>query len=343
MVSRLRSPADSAPVANGMGQCFRAFPPHCLIFMAIVISVAACSNEKHKISGPDLDAAPRSQAIINSHMHASRLGSDDGAYRAQVIEEMDQHGIVKSVLHINEVSDVRDWVRAAPDRFLAGPSFPCVPAGEGRPDSCAWDEGEWPGVDWLRRHYEDGTFSIMGEMLFVYAGVSPGDGRMDAYWSLAAELDIPVFVHINRGPPPNSPFRPAGCCPGFDSDLGNPALLRPVLEKYPDLRIALQHAGFPAMPALGNIAYTEETFELLRDNPNVYVDMTILNTMAPPPVHAAAVREFVDRGFVDRLMFGTDNLEPGPILQRYREMEFLSEEQLRGILHDNAARFLKLY
>ena len=165
---------------------------------------------------------------------------------------------------------------------------------------------------------------------------------MDPYWALAAELDIPVFVHINRGPPPNSPFRPSGCCPDFDSDLGNPALLRPILEKYPELRISLQHAGFPEMPMLGDIAYVEETFDLLHDYPNVYVDMTILNFVVPLPVHRGAVQQFVDRGFADRIMFGTDNLDAGEILARYRSMEFLSESELRGFFYDNAARFLRL-
>ncbi len=96
------------------------------------------------------------------------------------------------------------------------------------------------------------------------------------------------------------------------------------------------------MPMLGDIAYVEEIFDLLHDYPNVYVDMTILNFVVPLPVHRGAVQQFVDRGFADRIMFGTYNLDAGEILARYRSMEFLSESELRGFFYDNAARFLRL-
>ena len=277
--------------------------------------------------------------IINAHMHTSDLGQSDSEYLAEVLEEMECNGIEKTVLHLNEASDIDEWLRAAPGKFIAGPSFSCVPLGGGRSESCVWDAGEWPSVDWLRKQYESGVFSIMGEMMFVYTGISPSDSKMEDYWALAAELDIPVFVHINRGPPPNTPFRPSDCCPKFDSDLGNPQLFRPVLQKHPNLRIALQHAGIPVIPDLGDITYTEETFELLGEYPNVFVDMTITNSVFPKPVHEAAVRQFQQRGFLDRIMMGTDNLDAQSIIQRYESLDFLSVDEKAAILYENAARF----
>ncbi|MEM7503882.1 MAG: amidohydrolase family protein [Pseudomonadota bacterium] len=159
---------------------------------------------------------------------------------------------------------------------------------------------------------------------------------------MANEFDIPVFVHINRGPPPNSPSRPAGCCPEFDASLGNPESLRLVLEEYPDLRLVLQHAGFPALDMLGGIDYLGETFALLGDFSTVYVDMTALNAAVPEPLHAAAVQLFIERGFGDRIMFGTDNWEAAPIVERYQNFSFLTEEQRTDIFYGNAARFLRL-
>lgn len=183
---------------------------------------------------------------------------------------------------------------------------------------------------------------MLGELLLVYAGVPPTSERMAPYWALAEELDLPVAIHINRGPPPGTPSRPTGCCPEFDPDLGDPALLVPVLERHPGLRLILQHAGFPALPNLGDISYLEATFELLAAYPNLYVDMTALNAVPPAPIHIGAVREFRRRGFIDRLMVGTDNWPAGPIIERYREIDFLTDAELMGVLGDNARRFFRL-
>src|SRR5688572_31244838 len=55
----------------------------------------------------------------------------------------------------------------------------------------------------------------------AYYGVSPNDPRMEPYWALAEELDVPVGLHTGLAPP-NTPF---GCCPKFRNSFGNPALL----------------------------------------------------------------------------------------------------------------------
>jgi hypothetical protein len=287
-------------------------------------------------------AASEKPPIFNAHMHAAFVGMDDAAYLRDVLAEMDENGISQSVLFINEPSDIAAWGGAAPGRFLLGAGFPCVAMRNEGEKSCSWDGADWPDIDWLRAQYESGVMRVMGELAYIYAGVAPTDPRMEPYWALAAELEIPVGVHINRGPPADSPSRPAGCCPNFDPDLGDPSLLRPVLENHPTLKIWLQHAGFPAMPMFDDIDYLEETFALLADDPNVYVDMTALHSVAPPPVHEAAVRAFLERGFIDRVMFATDNWEAAPIIERYEAMDFLTDAQKRGIFHDNAARFFAL-
>ena len=280
--------------------------------------------------------------IFNAHMHATFVGMDDAAYRAEVLAEMDAANIARSVLFINEISDIADWGEAAPGRFLIGPTFPCVALRVEGEKSCNWVGADWPDIDWLRAQYESGAMSVMGELIYIYAGISPSDPRLEPYWVLAEELEIPVGVHINRGPPKDSPSRPTGCCPEFNPDLGDPSLLRPVLEKHPNLKIWLQHAGFPASPQFDNIDYLEETFALLRDYPNIYVDMTALHSVAPPPVHEAAVKAFLERGFIDRIMFATDNWEAAPIVERYEAMAFLTDAQKRGIFHDNFGRFFGL-
>ncbi|MEQ8935143.1 MAG: amidohydrolase family protein [Amphiplicatus sp.] len=306
---------------------------------AASLCLAACAKTETPETPEALGAR---QPVINTHMHSAWPNSDDAAYRAEVVKEMEDNNIVLSVLHLNEASDIDDWARAEPRLFIAGPAFPC-PVGTDDPNhECFIDSGGWPSLDWLEQGLASGDLGAFGEMLFIYTGVAADDARMDPYWALAAKYDAPVFVHINRGPPPNSPSRPEGCCPNFDSDLGNPALLRPALEKYPTLRISLQHAGFPAMPAFDNIDYWEETLSLMRDYPSVYADMTIMNSIVPAEVEAASLQRFIAEGFADRIMFGTDNMPAAPIIARLDGFDFLTSEQRSAILYDNAARFLRL-
>ena len=121
--------------------------------------------------------------------------------------------------------------------------------------------------------------------------------------------------------------------------MGNPALLRPVLEQHPGLRVWLQHVGagrgdFPP--------FRDETLALLRDYPNVYVDVSITNGAMPQAQYEATLHRLIDAGFGDRIMFGSDNLPLAPILARFRQIEWLSDAQRRAILHDNAVRFFRL-
>ena len=170
----------------------------------------------------------------------------------------------------------------------------------------------------------------MGELLYVYYGIPPTDERLAPYWALAEELDIPVAVHVGRGPS----RRVQGCCPRFDDDLGNPLLLDPVLRRHPALRLWLMHAA--------GWDYVDETIELMKAHPDVYAELSIVNSVMPEQMHTEALRALLDAGLGDRIMFGSDNVPIAPILARIEAVPFLSREQKRAIYHDNAARFLRL-
>jgi predicted TIM-barrel fold metal-dependent hydrolase len=88
--------------------------------------------------------------------------------------------------------------------------------------------------------------------------------------------------------------------------------------------------------------FDEETFALLRDYPRVHLDLTILNSVFPADVHERELRRLVDARFGDRIMFGTDGQPAGPILRRLEAIPWLTHDQRRAILYDNAARFLRL-
>jgi hypothetical protein len=261
---------------------------------------------------------------------------------AEELAELDANNIVLAVIHLNEPSDVQTWLQAAPERFLAGPMFPCAPFTPDGAKDCFRESDGWPDLAWLDAGLTSGDIRMLGEMLFVYFGAPPNDPRMDPYWALAAQHGAPVAVHIGRGPRPGAPPRHDGCCVNFDADLGNPALLRPVLERHPDLRVYLQHAGITPTAALGNIDYWAETVALLRDYPNVNVDMSVVNSIWDAQSHEQSLRRFADAGLLDRVMFGSDSQPAAPIIARLEAIAWLTPAQKRAIYYDNAARFFRL-
>jgi predicted TIM-barrel fold metal-dependent hydrolase len=191
-----------------------------------------------------------------------------------------------------------------------------------------------PDASWIDQQLSAGTLAGIGELVFNYAGMAPDDPAMAAYWAMAARHDVPAFVHIGRGPGPGQgPRRHEGCCPQYQADFGNPALLRSVLKRHPRLRLVVQHAGFD---------YLDETVSLMRDFPNVYLDMSVLNSIGPRPLHDASLRKITDAGFANRIVLGSDDQDYALIIERIEGASFLTPAQRRGIYYDNAARFLRL-
>lgn len=255
-----------------------------------------------------------------------------------MLAEMDTERIVLTLLYINEPGDVQGWLEAARERFIGGPAMPCAPTPQEPFYRCFAETKGWPDLGWLERGMADGKIGVLGELLFVYTGDHPDDARMSAYWALAAKYDVPVAVHINRGPPPGAgPRSDPRCCPGFNGEMGNPALLRRVLERHQGLRIVLQHVGPP-----GPLTFDEETRALLTDYRTVYFDMSIINSTLSPEAHEAELKRLINAGFGDRIMFGSDTRPAAPILRRLESIKWLTREQRKAILYDNAARFLRL-
>jgi uncharacterized protein len=289
-----------------------------LCLLGVAVTMAATNTPSGARSGP----------IIDVHLHAATIRS--AAHADSVVAWMDRHNIARAVLLVHDTAGL-GWHERAPDRFLMAVSFPCHEGRHPTMEPCLAEWNGWPDMEWLRREHAAGRLVALGELYNVYYGISPADERLAPYFALAEELDIPVGVHTGRGPPPAR--RPPGCCPRFNDDYGNPALLEPVLRRHPRLRVWLMHAGGP---------FLYEAIALMQAHPNVYADMSILNSMAPPAVEANTLRAFLDAGLGDRIMLGTDNQPIDRILERMNAFDFLSEAQRQAILYDNAARFLRL-
>lgn len=273
-------------------------------------------------------ARPRQASLIDMHLHAE--GSTTQQDWAGALRGLAEHGATVAVLSVTGTDFRRHWPEAGGVRFLAGPSFPCYQGRYPKMQPCFAETDGWPELEWLREQYASGGMQTMGELLYVYYGIPPTDERLEPYWALAEEFDIPVGVHVGRGPRRRVP----GCCPGFDDDLGNPLLLEPVLRSHPDLRIWLMHAA--------GWDYVDETIALMKSHPNVYAELSIVNSVMPAPMHTDALRALLDAGLGDRIMFGSDNMPIAPIRARIEAVPFLSEAQKRAIFRENAERFLRV-
>jgi predicted TIM-barrel fold metal-dependent hydrolase len=239
------------------------------------------------------------------------------------IEAMRRFNIIGMVS--GEPDQVATWRAAAPDRIIPGLDLR-LPGTPGQPHVKARTPAE------IRALHLRGQVGVLGEIMAQYEGVSPADPRLEPYWALAEELDIPVAIHMG----PGDPAGPYGNS-GYRASLGNPLLLEDVLVRHPRMRLYIMHAAYPL---------SDDLRALMFSHPQVYVDVGIIAYVEPRAAFHAFLKELVDAGFADRIMFGSDQMIwPGVIEPAIRSIEhapFLTDEQKRDIFYNNAARFLRL-
>ena len=90
----------------------------------------------------------------------------------------------------------------------------------------------------------------------------------------------------------------------------------------------------------------DDLLAVLYAHPNVYVDVGVIVFTQTREIFYRFLQGIVDGGFGDRVMFGTDQMVWPEVIERsiavIEEAPFLSEDQKRDILYNNAARFLRL-
>jgi hypothetical protein len=125
--------------------------------------------------------------------------------------------------------------------------------------------------------------------------------------------------------------------PAIRPSLGNPLRLEDVLARHPRLRLFVMHAGWP---------FLDEMIALMHAYPNVYVEVGAIDWSRPREDFHRWLRTLVKGGFGRRVMFGSDQMVWPELLEtaveNVRSADFLTAQQRRDILHDNAARFLRL-
>jgi predicted TIM-barrel fold metal-dependent hydrolase len=225
---------------------------------------------------------------------------------------MERNNIVLGFLS-DPLDRVYEWVDAAPGKFIASPVI-FDPTGV--------------DLDELRHEYEAGRISGMGEIASQYRGFAPNDPELDGIFALAAEFDVPVLIHTEGI---------AAASPDFRIADGHPELLQEVLEKYPNLRLYMENAGYP---------FLAETISLMYRYPNVHADLSTITWIIPREAFYNYLQGLMDAGLGSRLMFGSDQMFwPESIelaIDAIESAPFLSHDQKRDIFYNNAARFLRL-
>jgi predicted TIM-barrel fold metal-dependent hydrolase len=242
------------------------------------------------------------------------------------LAEMERFNIVEAY-GFAQLEMVDKWISAAPDRITGGLQFPS----NSTPES-AMGVIEWPDLELLRTEYTSGHLGILGEITAQYAGVAPNDPKLEPYFALAEELDIPVCFHTGFGFP-GLPYKGA---PEFRMIHGNPLPLEEALVGHPNLRLYIAHGGYP---------YLQETIAIMYMYPHVYADISAINWFIPREEFHGYLQRLIQSGFGKRLMFGSDQMiwpdAVGIAIEAMESADFLTEEQKRDIFYNNAVRFLQ--
>jgi hypothetical protein len=224
-------------------------------------------------------------------------------------------------------------------QFLPSLTFPCENGKMPNTGAqCFEDNSVFPPLNQLREQIKNGKIKVLGELNAQYLGIAPNDSRLEPYYALAEEMDIPVGIHLGIGPPgvaySASRFPPVKS-PNYSAAAGSPMLLEEVLTKHPKLRLYAMHAAYP---------FRDEMIYMLYMHPQLYVDVSVLQWVIPRTAYYSYLKTLVEAGFAKRIMFGSDGnadkLKDG--IKAIMDADFLTAEQKNDILYNNAAKFFRL-
>lgn len=291
-----------------------------LLFLIAITQLLTVQSQAQDIRLPVIDMHMHSQTDIWAEKRlcfpqpCERLPSkirDPEQLRPAALAEMEKYNVVLAVVS-GELDEVLKWTDGEEDNFMTGIAIK-------RPDQISYSD--------LKNLLESGRVQVLGELGLQYQAIPIDDPSVDPMLALAHELDIPVHVHVAG----------LGGTPDFPIHLGNPLRIAKVLRKYPGLRIYLENASWP---------FLEEVTSLMYQYPSVYADISTILHLTPRPVAYRYLKSLIDNGLGKRLMFGSDQMiwpeVIGENIEAIETADFLTEEQKRDILYNNAARFLRL-
>ena len=173
----------------------------------------------------------------------------------------------------------------------------------------------------------------------IASGLSKPVDSEESYpvWEMAESLGVPVLIHFG--------VLGGGGGPAYDVRNLNPLTFWKVCSDFPTLNVVIPHFG---------ACYWRELLQLCWQCPNVHVDTSGSNQWMRWMPYEVSLRDLFQKAIEtigpERLIFGTDS----SYFPRGFSMEYLreqlrvcyelgvSEDSIRMIFHDNAARLLGL-
>lgn len=178
-----------------------------------------------------------------------------------------------------------------------------------------------------------GFYKVMAEVAPQYEGMSPADLSLDPYFAAAEEFGVSVGIHMGTGGNGMANITQ----PKFRASLGNPLLLEDLLARHPKLKIWVMHAGYP---------FADEMIALMGVNAYVYVDIAGMIWSYPLDEIHYYIKRLIQAGFEKRILYGTDFMMWPRLFETsmgvIENAQYLSEEQKRDILFNNAVRFFRM-
>jgi predicted TIM-barrel fold metal-dependent hydrolase len=119
--------------------------------------------------------------------------------------------------------------------------------------------------------------------------------------------------------------------------LSDPLLLEDVAIRFPKLKIVIAHMGWP---------FYDHALYMLWTYENVYLDTSAVNWIVGKELFNRMLHEAVDTVGSDRILFGSDQMVwpqmITPAVESIRGAPFLSDQDKKNILGENARRLLKI-
>ncbi len=155
------------------------------------------------------------------------------------------------------------------------------------------------------------------------------DPAMEEVWEICEEQKRPVFIHT-----------------GYEDFYGckmPPACIRTILKRHPELYLVLNHILFPDIKA---------AFDIARDYPNVYLDLTNIPSSFPLFTTYCSEEEYIKilkdgiHEFPGRVFFGTDHpVGMGSLNDIFEQLKSLnlSAEDYKMITYTAADQFIEKF
>lgn len=255
-------------------------------------------------------------AVPNPETGAPMTARSGSEHRKLLLEALRSYKVVRGIVSNRPISAQEAAVAASGGLLRLGYSLEELPTPE--------------DLEAVRRLHQEGRLTSIGEVETPYQEIRYDDPLLEPLWALAEELDIPVLLHTGAGPTDGYRSNPRKRLASTDVFA-----LEEVILRHPKIRIVLQHMGYPMGDA---------TLALMGAYSNIYLDTGAINWLVPRPAFHAYLKKFVDAGYGDRIMFGSDAMtwpDAIPLAILAVQTSSLSPSQKRDVLYRNARRFFR--